>query len=72
MSQIQYFIRVSSVEQAEHVVRGLDHIAESVARLTHCRVERHWVAKSRPGLPNHAMAELTYANLERVGPPRQR
>ena len=69
MSQIQYFIRVSTVEQAEHVVRGLDHIAESVAKLTHCRVERDWVAKSRPGLPNHSLAALTYANLERVGPP---
>ncbi|HSH47358.1 MAG TPA: amidohydrolase [Halomonas sp.] len=70
MAEIQYFIRVSSVEQAEHVVQGLDHIAENVAQLTHCRVERHWVAKSRPGLANHALAELTYRNLERVGAPR--
>nr|WP_298409919.1 amidohydrolase [uncultured Halomonas sp.] len=70
MSQIMYFIRVPTVEMAEHVVKGLDHFAENAARLTHCEVKRDWVAKSRPGLPNHAMAELTYRNLERVGAPQ--
>jgi aminobenzoyl-glutamate utilization protein B len=28
------------------------------------------VSKSRPGLANHAMAGITYRNLERAGPPR--
>lgn len=70
MAQIMYFARVPTLEMAEQVVRALDHYAESAARLTHCNWRRDWVAKSRPGLANHAMARLTYRNLEQVGPPR--
>jgi len=70
MAQIMYFARVPTLEMAEQVVRALDHYAESAARLAHCNWRRDWVAKSRPGLANHAMARLTYRNLEQVGPPR--
>ena len=70
MAQIMYFARVPTLEMAEQVVRALDHYAESAARLAHCSWRRDWVAKSRPGLANHAMARLTYRNLEQVGPPR--
>ncbi|MGR3617851.1 MAG: amidohydrolase, partial [Roseovarius sp.] len=69
MAQIMYFIRISEVEEAEHIIRGLDHFAEAAASLCHCTWRRHWVAKSRPGLPNHALARATYANLEEVGAP---
>jgi aminobenzoyl-glutamate utilization protein B len=62
--QISYMIRVPTVAQAEHVVRALDLFAETAARLTHCDWTRAWIAKSRPGLANHALARLTYANLE--------
>ncbi len=37
--------------------------------MTHCTVRKGWVSKTRPGLPNHALAELCYANLELAGPP---
>ena len=70
MAQIMYFARVPTLEMAEQVVRALDHYAENAARLTHCTWRRDWVAKSRPGLANHAMARVTYRNLEQVGPPR--
>lgn len=70
MAQIMYFARVPTLEMAEQVVRALDHYAESAARLAHCSWRRDWVAKSRPGLANHAMARVTYGNLEQVGPPR--
>ncbi len=70
MAQIMYFARVPTLEMAEQVVRALDHYAESAARLAHCTWRRDWVAKSRPGLANHAMARITYSNLEQVGPPR--
>jgi len=69
VAQIMYFIRISEVSEAEHIIRGLDHFAEAAARLCHCSWRRHWVAKSRHGLPNHAMARATYANLETVGAP---
>ena len=70
MAQIMYFARVPTIEMAERIVAGLDHFADAAARLAHCNWQRHWVAKSRPGLPNHTLARATYRNLEVVGPPR--
>lgn len=52
------------------IYAALDRNAEAAAAAAHCTVKRHWVSKSRPGLANHAMAELTYRNLERAGAPR--
>ena len=69
IAQLMYMIRISEVEDAEHVIRGLDHIADAAAKLTHCGWQRRWIAKSRPGLPNHALAAATFANLEEVGAP---
>ncbi|TKZ22638.1 amidohydrolase [Shimia litoralis] len=69
IAQIQYFIRISEISEAEHIIRGLDHFADLAAKLCHCQWRRHWVAKSRPGLANHALAKATYANLETVGAP---
>jgi aminobenzoyl-glutamate utilization protein B len=34
-----------------------------------CRWERHWVAKSRPGLPNIALAQTVWTSLQAVGAP---
>jgi aminobenzoyl-glutamate utilization protein B len=70
MAQITYICRVPTVATAEHVFRALDHFAETAARLSHCSWRRDWVSKSRPGLANHTMARVTYANLEGVGAPR--
>jgi aminobenzoyl-glutamate utilization protein B len=64
-----YMARVPSVALAEHVVAGLDRVADAAALASHCRWERQWISKSRPGLANHAMAELTYRNLAAVGAP---
>jgi len=65
-----YYIRVPTIEMAEHVVCGLDHFAQNAARLAHCTWRRSWISKSRPGLANHVMARTTYRNLETVGAPR--
>ena len=47
----------------------LDRNAEAAAAAAHCTVQRHWVSKSKPALANHAMAEITFRNLERAGAP---
>jgi aminobenzoyl-glutamate utilization protein B len=47
----------------------LDRNAEAAAAAAHCTVRRQWVSKSKPGLANHAMADITYRNLERAGAP---
>jgi aminobenzoyl-glutamate utilization protein B len=70
MAQIYYFIRVPTIEMAEAVVKILDQNAESAAMAAHCNWKRDWVAKSRAGLANHTMAEVTYQNLEIVGAPK--
>jgi aminobenzoyl-glutamate utilization protein B len=40
-----------------------------VAAIAHCTVTDAWVTKTRVGLVNHAMAEITYRNLALAGPP---
>ena len=71
------------VEQidAQLVLAFLDHIqhertnsartrnARLAAEMAHCRLEQGWVSRTRPGLPNHAFAALTWRNLARVGGP---
>jgi len=70
LAEIQYMIRVPTIEMAERATDVLDANADAAARMTGCRVEKHWVSKSRPGLANHAMATVAYEALSAVGPPR--
>jgi len=70
LAEIQYMIRVPTISMAEQVTAALDRNADAAAAISGCRVERHWVSKSRPGLANHAMATIAYDALSQVGPPR--
>ncbi|GAA4283324.1 hypothetical protein GCM10022261_08550 [Brevibacterium daeguense] len=69
VSRIQYSWRTPDIEMAEHVLAVLDRNAQHAAQMAHCRVEETWVARSRPGLTNHALAEVLFRNLEQVGAP---
>lgn len=69
LAELQYMMRVPTVEMAERISARLDALAESIAAQTGCRVERHWVCKSRPGLANHAMADLVWQQIQQVGAP---
>jgi aminobenzoyl-glutamate utilization protein B len=68
-AQIQYSWRSPTLVMQERIVEVLDNNAEHVAKITHCKVRSRWVAKTRVGLPNHAMARVTYRNLELTGAP---
>lgn len=70
LAEIQYMMRVPTVAMAEQVTAVLDRNAEAAARMTGCRWERHWVAKSRPGLANHAMANVVWDALQDIGAPQ--
>lgn len=70
LARIQYSWRTPDIDMAEHVLAVLDRNAEHAAAMAYCRLETTWVARSRPGLTNHAMAEVLYANLAEVGAPR--
>ncbi|MFD1910661.1 amidohydrolase [Halodurantibacterium flavum] len=69
LAQIQYTLRAPNVEMCEKVFEVLDRNAEHVAAMAHCTVEIAWVTRARPGLPNHAMAEVTWRNFEKIGAP---
>jgi aminobenzoyl-glutamate utilization protein B len=70
IAQIQYAWRTPTIEMADQILQVLDQNAEHAAAVAHCNVAQGWVARSRPGLANHALAELTYQNLELAGAPR--
>lgn len=68
-SQIQYSSRAPTLAMQERIFAVLDNNAEQVAKIAHCTVRKEWVTKTRPGLPNHAISALTYANLALAGAP---
>jgi aminobenzoyl-glutamate utilization protein B len=68
ISAIQYAWRVPTLAMAQQIYNILENNAKHVAEVTACRVTPRWVTKTRVGLPNHAMAEIYYKNLELVGP----
>lgn len=69
LAQIQYSWRCPDIAAAEAVLDVLDRNAEAAARTAHCRVAGRWVARNRPGLPNHELARLMWDNLREVGAP---
>ena len=66
---IQYDWRSPTLEMQQRIFEILESNAKHAAELTGCTVSCRWVTKTRVGLPNHALADLTYRNLELVGPP---
>ncbi len=68
-SQIQYAWRASDLKVQEQIARVLANNARQAAATTACRASIQWVTKTRVGLPNLALAELTYRNLEAIGAP---
>ena len=68
-SQIQYSWRSSSLGIQEQIWRVLANNARHVAAMTGCRAFVRWVTKTRVGVPNQAMTDLTWKNLQAVGAP---
>jgi aminobenzoyl-glutamate utilization protein B len=68
-SQIQYSWRSPTLEIQEQIYRVLENNAKQAAGATGCQAHVQWVTKTRPGLANNAMADLTYRNMELVGAP---
>ena len=68
-SQIQYSWRSSSLGIQEQIWRVLANNARQAAASTGCRAFVRWVTKTRVGLPNTVMTDLTWKNLQAVGAP---
>ena len=69
-ADLQYMLRSPDLALAEQITAQLDRLADHAAAMTGCTVEKVWVSKSRPGLPNHALARLVWEALSEVGPPQ--
>lgn len=69
ISQIQYCYRAPELKMQRKITRVLENTAKSVAQATFCKVYERWTTKTRVGLPNMKIADLTYENLELIGPP---
>jgi len=69
MAMIMFAARAPAAEMLKKIFAVLDRNADAAAAAAHCTVKRHWVSKSKPGLANHAMAEIAYANLALAGAP---
>ena len=69
IGQIQYAMRAPTLPMCQAAFDVLDRNADHVAAMTHCTVTKAWITKTRAGLPNHAMAEVTFRNFEKLGAP---
>ena len=69
VSQIQYAMRAPTLAMCEAAFAVLDRNAEHIAAMTHCSVRKDWITRTRAGLPNKAMAEITFRNFSRLGAP---
>lgn len=69
IGQIQYAWRSPTLGIQQQIYKVLENNARLAAEATHCTVKVRWVSKTRPAITNHVMADVTYGNLELVGPP---
>jgi aminobenzoyl-glutamate utilization protein B len=70
LAHINYAWRTPAIEMANAILEVLDRNAEHAAAVAHCSLRKTWVSRTRPGVPNHTLAALTYRHLASVGAPR--
>src|SRR5690348_3153821 len=68
-SQIQYAWRSPSLGIQQQTYNVLQNNAGSAAAMIGCHACGRWIYKALVGLSTHAMAVLTFRNMELVGPP---
>jgi aminobenzoyl-glutamate utilization protein B len=69
-SAIQYSWRSPQLGIQQQIYNVLANNAKQVAAVTGTEASVRWVTKTRVGLTNHAMADLSYQNLELAGAPQ--
>jgi aminobenzoyl-glutamate utilization protein B len=69
-AQIWYIHRGKTRAAIERTSAALARAAEAACTAIGTTYKRRIISATRPWLPNHAMAELAFRNLERAGPPR--
>ncbi|HEU5425095.1 MAG TPA: amidohydrolase, partial [Nitrolancea sp.] len=69
-SQIQYSWRSPTLGIQQQIYNVLANNARQAAATTACQASVRWVSKTRVGLANESLSDLTYRNLALVGPPK--
>lgn len=68
-SQLWYGTRTSELDTADRIEEMLRRCAAAAASVTGADHQFRVVAATRPWLPNHAMMDLAFENMQLVGPP---
>ncbi len=68
-SQSWFVLRAATRDGVERTSAMLVRAVEAACHAVGASFERRIFSATRPWLPNHALAELCYRNLERAGPP---
>jgi aminobenzoyl-glutamate utilization protein B len=69
-SQSWFVLRAATRAGVERTSAMLTRAVEAACHAVGASFERRIFSATRPWLPNHALADLCYRNLERAGPPR--
>ena len=69
-AQIWFIHRATTRAGIERTSAVLSRAAEAACVAIGTTFKRRIISATRPWLPNHAMAEICYRNLERAGAPR--
>jgi aminobenzoyl-glutamate utilization protein B len=69
-SAIQYSWRSPTLGIQQQIFSVLENNARHAAAITGCEASVRWVTKTRVGLANNALADLTWQNLQLVGGPQ--
>lgn len=68
-TQSWFVLRSATLDAVQRSSQMLSRSVEAACLAIGTTYERRVFSATRPWLPNHAMAELCYRNLERAGPP---
>lgn len=70
LGQVQYSWRTPTVAMAEEVLLAINRCAVGVSHATGTVLSQRWIARNRPGIPNHALATAVWENIQHCGPPQ--
>jgi aminobenzoyl-glutamate utilization protein B len=69
-AEVFYAMRSPTIPGTKKIFEILKKCAEAAATAVDLRLNMRVMGASRTGLPNHALSELVYRNMEMIGPPR--
>lgn len=70
LGQVQYSWRTPTLEMAEQILLAINRCAVAVSCATGTTMTQRWIARNRPGIANHALAEVAWRNIQYCGAPR--